>query len=150
VLGAKTALRVREAEDKEVLARGHVYIAPPNYHLLVERGGTLALSADGLLHFSRPAIDVLFESAADAYGPALAGVVLTGGSEDGANGLATIARRGGTAIVQSPEEAVAPYMPQSAIARVPTARVLPLAGIAALLAELTRPARPRHLEATRW
>jgi two-component system chemotaxis response regulator CheB len=150
VLSAKTTLAVQEAEDKEPMLPGHLYIAPPNYHLLVERGGTLALSEDGLIHFSRPAIDVLFESAADAFGPALAGVVLTGASEDGAAGLATIERRGGTAIIQSPDEAAAPQMPRAAIARTRAPRVLPLTGIAALLAHLIRPVwRQQELE-PRW
>jgi two-component system chemotaxis response regulator CheB len=108
---------VREAEDKEPLAPGTIYIAPPNYHLLVERTGTLALSVDEPVLFSRPSIDVLFESAADAYGERVAGLVLSGGNTDGANGLLHIARRGGLAIVQDPATAAVAVMPAAARAR---------------------------------
>jgi two-component system chemotaxis response regulator CheB len=86
VLAMRAAVPVKEAEDKEPVAAGRVYVAPPGYHLLIERAGTFALSLDAQLNFSRPAIDVLFESAAEAYGGALAGIVLTGASDDGARG----------------------------------------------------------------
>jgi two-component system chemotaxis response regulator CheB len=141
VLAAKTVLPVKEAEDKEPLAPGVVYVAPPNYHLLIERGRTFALSDDEQLHFSRPAIDVLFESAAEAYGDRLAGVVLTGASEDGAAGLAAIKRGGGLAIVQSPATASARPMPEAAIAATQVDHVLPIAEIAPLLARLAEGAR---------
>ena len=136
VLATKTVLPVREVEDKEPVAAGVVYVAPPSYHLLIERGRTFALSADDLLHFSRPAIDVLFESAADAYGAALVGVVLSGASEDGARGLAAIERQGGRAVVQSPESAVARTMPGAAIAATQERRILPLDQLGLLLATL--------------
>jgi two-component system chemotaxis response regulator CheB len=126
-----------------------VYVAPPEYHLLVERTRTFALSADELLNFSRPAIDVLFESAAEVYGAGLAGIVLTGASEDGARGLAAISDTGGVAVVQAPEGAVARYMPDAAIARVEAAHVLPLAEIADLMAAWARPGGPALEEATR-
>src|SRR5262249_30689101 len=93
-LASRCALLAQEAEDKEPLARGTVYIAPANYHLLVEKSGCLSLSADDPVCFSRPSIDVLFESAADAYGESLLGVLLTGANEDGARGLARIQRCG--------------------------------------------------------
>ncbi|HVT06826.1 MAG TPA: chemotaxis protein CheB [Polyangia bacterium] len=137
VLGARTVLRVREAEDKEPLAPGVIYVGPPNYHLLIERGGTFALSADDLLHFSRPSIDVLFESAADAYGSRVAGVLLSGANADGADGLATIRRAGGVAITQSPEAALVRTMPEAAIARARPDYVLGLPEMAELISRLT-------------
>jgi two-component system chemotaxis response regulator CheB len=140
VLAMRAAVPVKEAEDKEPVAAGRVYVAPPGYHLLIERAGTFALSLDAQLNFSRPAIDVLFESAAEAYGGALAGIVLTGASDDGARGLAAIVQAGGAAFVQAPEAAVARQMPEAAIARVPEARVCSLSGLAALMAGWARPA----------
>jgi len=136
VLGARTRLAVREADDKEPMEPGVIYVAPPNYHLLIERGGTLALSADELLHFSRPSIDVLFESAADAYRARLAGVILSGANADGASGLAAIGRAGGLTIVQAPEEALARPMPEAAIARARPHRVLGLRPLADLVARI--------------
>jgi two-component system chemotaxis response regulator CheB len=138
VLQPRTALLVKEVEDKEPVMGRTIYVAPPNYHLLVERDGTFALSVDDLVHFSRPAIDVLFESASEVYGPALVGVVLTGANADGAAGLAAIKRRGGTTIAQSPGSAAVRAMPEAAIATGAVDHVLPPAEIAALLSELTR------------
>jgi two-component system chemotaxis response regulator CheB len=139
VLGTRTSLPVREAEDKEPLAPGVVYVAPPNYHLLIERGGTFALSDDELLNFSRPSIDVLFESAAEAYGERLAAVVLSGANADGAGGLAAVKRAGGLTLVQAPDEAEVHVMPDAAIARAHPSRVLRLDALAALLADLVTP-----------
>jgi two-component system chemotaxis response regulator CheB len=127
------ALRVVEADPGVPLERGTVYFAPADYHLLVEPTRRCALSIEPPVLFSRPAIDVLFESAADVYGPALVGVVLTGASADGAEGLAAIARQGGRAIVQDPATAESKVMPSAALAAVPDARVVPLS---AMLAEL--------------
>ena len=138
VLGARTVLPVREAEDKEPIAAGTVYVAPPNYHLLIERTRTFSLSADEPVHFSRPAIDVLFESAADAYGNHLAGILLTGASADGARGLSAVKRRGGIAIVQSPDGAVAPEMPRAALSMVEADHVLSVTDLASLLGRLAR------------
>lgn len=115
VLGSMCALTVKEAEDKEPLQPGAVYVAPPDYHLLVEKQHCLSLSVDSPVLYSRPAIDVLFDSAADAYGPGLAGVLLAGGSEDGARGLARIKRAGGLALVQAPETAAVRTMPDAAL-----------------------------------
>jgi two-component system chemotaxis response regulator CheB len=136
VLGGKTVLPVKEVEDKEPVAAGTVYVGPPGYHLLIERGRTFALSADDLIHYSRPAIDVLFESAADAYGDRLAGIILTGANADGAQGLLAVKRQGGFAVVQSPVGALAPSMPEAAIALAHPDRVLPIGEIAAWLAGL--------------
>ena len=138
LLDARCALTVCEAEDKQTLDRGVVVVAPPDYHLLVE-SGTVALSVDAPLNFSRPSIDVLFNSAADAYGARVAGVVLTGANSDGALGLAQIADRGGTAIVQDPETAERREMPDAALSATPTARVLALAEIGPALAQLSTP-----------
>ncbi len=143
VLGGRTVLPVREAEDKEPLAPGVIYVGPPNYHLLIERGGTLALSADDLLHFSRPSIDVLFESAADAYGPRLTGVVLSGANADGADGLATIRRAGGLAIAQAPDQALVRTMPEAAVARARPEYVLDVPQMAELIARITVSRTPR-------
>jgi two-component system chemotaxis response regulator CheB len=116
---------VVDAEDKMLIEPRHVYVAPPDYHLLVERG-SLALSIDARIKFSRPSIDVLFESAAYAYGPAVVGIILTGANEDGAAGLARIKERGGVALIQDPAEAVRRRMPDAAIAATEADAVLPL------------------------
>lgn len=136
VFGRRLAIPVREAVDKAPIAAGTLYFAPTGYHLLVEQDRTFALSCDPPVHYSRPAIDVLMESAADAYGPRLAGIVLTGANEDGAAGLAAVKRRGGFTVVQDPAEAAVPLMPSAAIARHQPDRVLKLRAIAALLANL--------------
>jgi two-component system chemotaxis response regulator CheB len=136
VLSAKSAVRVKEAEDKEPFSPATVYIAPPNYHLLVERHRCFALSVDDPVHFSRPAIDVLFESAADALGAAAAGVLLTGGNDDGARGLDRIARMGGITLVQSPESAPVRTMPEAALRRNPTHRALAPADIGTFLVQI--------------
>ncbi len=115
-LSGRCALPVREVEEKEAPAAGVVYLAPPNYHLLIETDRTVALSVDDRLYYCRPAIDPLFESAAVAYGPACIGVVLTGANQDGAAGLAAIRRRGGLAVVQDPAGAESAVMPRAAIA----------------------------------
>ena len=136
LLRARCAIRVREAEDKEPIEPGVAYFAPPDYHLLVEQDKRLSLSDDEPVLFSRPSIDVLFESAADAYGGGLIGVVLTGANSDGANGLKAVVEAGGVAVVQSPGSAYAVAMPQAAIATCPDARVLPVNEIAAYLREV--------------
>lgn len=139
LLDVRCALPVTEAEDKQQLTPGAVLVAPAGYHLLVEHG-TASLSVDAPLHFSRPSIDVLFGSAADAYGNRAAGVVLTGANADGAVGLAKIAARGGATIVQNPETAERREMPEAAVWATPEARVLELEQIGPALVELA--ARP--------
>lgn len=138
LLDARCDLTVCEAEDKQELHAGTVLVAPADYHLLVEYG-SVALSVDAPKHHSRPSIDVLLGSAADAYGDRACGVVLTGANADGAEGLAAIARRAGTAIVQDPETAERREMPDAALAATPGARVEALEGIGALLAQLVGP-----------
>jgi len=132
VFSPKCALRVREAQDKEPVAPGTVYFAPSNYHLLVDDGPQLALSADDLVHHSRPSIDVLFESAADVYREHLLGVLLTGANEDGAQGLAAVHDAGGITVVQEPETAQASTMVLSAMQLRAPDHVLPLSRIAGL------------------
>jgi two-component system chemotaxis response regulator CheB len=116
---------VLDAEDKMPIEPRHIYIAPPNYHLLVERG-SFALSVDERIHFARPSIDVLFETAADAYGPGVIGIILTGANDDGAQGLARIKHAGGVALVQDPLGAARRTMPDAAIAATVADAILPL------------------------
>lgn len=108
-------MTVKEAEDKELIKNGTLYFAPPNYHLLVERNRSLSLSTEEQHHYSRPSIDVLFESAADTYGVELLGILLTGANEDGASGLKTIADAGGHTWVQDPVTAQSSAMPAAAL-----------------------------------
>lgn len=121
--------------DKEKILPGRVYIAPPNYHLLVE-GDHFAYSVDEPENYVRPSIDVLFESAADALGAGVTGIILTGTGRDGACGLAEIHRRGGKAIVQSPGEATAPEMPLAALKEAPDALQMTLTEIEKFLAKM--------------
>lgn len=131
------SLAVGEAEDKDNIQVGRVYLAPADYHLLVERSGALALSTDAPVANARPSVDVLFESAADAYGDRLIGVVLTGASRDGARGSGRIKALGGTVLVQDPATAESGLMPGAAVAAAAPDRVLPLAQIAPALVELS-------------
>jgi two-component system chemotaxis response regulator CheB len=133
IFAGRCALPVREAEDKEPVAPGTVYFAAPDYHLLIEKDRRIALSTDEPVHYSRPSIDVLFESAADAYGKRLLGIILTGANSDGAAGLHAIHKAGGVTVVQQPHDAKAPLMVMSALQRVPADFVLSLEEIAALL-----------------
>lgn len=135
----RCALPLREAQDKDAITPGAVSFAPPDYHLLVDsgpQGPHVGLSVDPPLHFSRPSIDVLFESAADHYGPRLVGILLSGANEDGVNGLQAIQAAGGLTIVQEPASASMPTMPQAAIAGLAVDHILPPEGIARLLADL--------------
>lgn len=115
VIGGYTAMPVREAVDKLPLHPGSVVVAPPDYHMLIERDRTIALSRDGAENFSRPAIDPLFESAACALGPEAIGVLLSGSNADGAKGLAALAAARATICVQEPASALAPEMPRAGI-----------------------------------
>lgn len=135
-LNGLCALTVREAEEKEPVVPGMVYFAPPNYHLLIERDRTFSLSTDEKVNFSRPSIDVLFESAAEAYGAAVVGVILTGASRDGAAGLRRIWECGGPALVQDPGTAQFPAMPLAAIEVAKDSRILKVEEIGALLAQM--------------
>ena len=132
----RTAMQVREAADKETLTPGTLYFAPPGYHLLVETDHSLSLSCEAQVHFSRPSIDVLMESAADAYGLNLAGILLTGANADGARGLDKIGRQGGLTVVQDPAEACMAVMPEAAIRLRQPDLILDLKSIHSLLLEL--------------
>lgn len=134
-LGRRSAIQVVEAADKDPLKPGRAYLAPPGYHLLVERG-SLSLSTDDYVRFSRPSIDVLFESVAGAYGEDAAGVILTGASDDGAEGLARIHQAGGVTIVQEPTTAERRTMPDAALATGKAHRVLQLDEIAPFLVKV--------------
>ncbi len=113
---------MREADDKELIKGSTVYFAPPDYHLLVETDGRMSLSSEEPVSYSRPSIDVLFESAAEAYGPGLVGIILTGANRDGAQGLRAICDAGGTAVVQDPDLAQARDMPLAALDAAPKRR----------------------------
>ncbi|WP_026072570.1 chemotaxis protein CheB [Nodosilinea nodulosa] len=134
-----TVLPVHEVEDKECIQPGHVYFAPADYHLLVEYG-YFSLSVDEPVSYARPSIDVLLESAADAYHEQVIGVILTGANHDGVQGLSTLKARGGTAIVQDPDTAESAVLPTAAIAAVNVDWVLPLGQIAPRLIHLCAPA----------
>lgn len=140
LLGAVTRLRVTEAADKDEIRPGTVYLAAPDYHLLVEPG-LMTLSTDEPVLYARPSIDVLFETAAESYRERCIGVVLTGANDDGARGLARVVELGGTAIVQDPENAKRDEMPRAALRTTPSARVTPVADIAPLLVDLCGLAR---------
>lgn len=129
-------IQVKEADEGEFAKAGVVYLAPANYHLLLESNGQLALSIDPVVNFARPAIDVLFESAAASYGPALIGVILTGAANDGARGLARIRQSGGYTIVQDPVDAAMDSMPKNALALGSADRVVKLDELPALLSYL--------------
>lgn len=135
LLQDRTRLPVYEAEDKAPIEPGNVYIAPADYHLLIE-DGHFALSTDEPVRYSRPSIDVTFVSAADSYGEHTVGVVLTGANADGARGLKRIHDRGGLSLVQLPASAESPMMPAAALQAVPQARALSIREIAATLASL--------------
>ncbi|MEW5957371.1 MAG: chemotaxis protein CheB [Chloroflexota bacterium] len=132
----RCALTIKEADDKEPIRSGYVYFAPPNYHLLIEEDKTFSLSTDEKVNYARPAIDVLFDCAADVYAAGLVGVILTGANHDGAQGLRRIKEKGGLAIVQDPTTAESPYMPRAAIEATAVDHILSLPDIGRLLVEL--------------
>lgn len=136
-----SALPIQDVEDKDPIRPGQIYLAPANYHLLIEPG-QFALSTDPPVMFARPSIDVLFESAAEVYRDRVIGVVLTGANRDGAQGLAHIKTNGGFAIVQDPKTAYCPVMPEAAIAATTVDSILPLEEIVSTLVRMTAPFQP--------
>ena len=134
-LARRAGREVSEAGDKDAIEPGRVYVAPPDYHLLVDADG-FALSTEGVVHYARPSIDVLFDSAADVYAERLVAVILTGANDDGAHGTMRVRRRGGMTIAQEPATAERPEMPTAAIATGAVKRVLPLEEIGPALVEL--------------
>ncbi|MEZ5106611.1 MAG: chemotaxis protein CheB [Draconibacterium sp.] len=137
MLNGKTAYTVKEAEEKELIKSGYIYFAPPNYHLQMESNFSFSLSTDPKVNFSRPSIDVLFETAAWAYKKELVGVLLTGSNSDGAEGLKTIKRYGGITIVENPETALSKSMPSSAIKEETPSFILDLKDIPEKIVELS-------------
>ena len=135
----QTPLPVREAEDKTTMLPGHVYVAPADYHLLVETRGQLALSTEAPVLWARPSIDVLFQTASDAYGEHLIGVILTGASADGSQGLQAIRMRGGCALVQKPASAECDVMPRAALTATPVNHVLDVDELGRVIGALANP-----------
>jgi two-component system chemotaxis response regulator CheB len=137
LLRNKCKIDIKEAEDKELIRTGTAYFAPPNYHLLIEQDKHLSLSVEEPVLCSRPSINVLFETAAEAYRKKLLGIILTGASSDGANGLRAVINSGGTAIIQDPDTAYTAIMPQAAIKKCPEAQILNLEQIVSYLKEIS-------------
>ncbi|PLX10701.1 MAG: chemotaxis protein CheB [Marinilabiliales bacterium] len=137
-LNKTTNLKVKEVDEKEKIKSGQVYIAPPNYHVLIEDNETFSLSADEKVNYSRPSIDVLFYSAADVYKKNLIGIVLTGANDDGARGLFEIRKSGGLGIVQTPATAEASQMPNAAILEANPDHILNISDISKLLKQIIK------------
>ncbi len=142
LLSDKTILTVKEAEEKELIQPGVVYIAPADYHLLVEQDRTFSLDFSEKIHYSRPAIDASFETAAEAFNSSLVGILLSGANADGAEGLLQIRQAGGLTIVQDPAEAVVSYMPQQALDNQAADKILKTRQIVELLNALNRSITP--------
>lgn len=133
VLSQKCAIKIKQADEKEKIKGGTVYFAPPDYHLLIEQDHTFSLTSDNRVNYSRPSIDVLFESAAFVYHKKLVGILLTGANQDGAAGIRRIRKNGGITIAQDPAEALFPIMPQAAISTGCVQHTLTLNGIKSFL-----------------
>ncbi len=138
ILSKKTSRIIKEAEEKEKIEKGFVYVSPPNYHLLIEKNKTFSFTIDERVNYARPSIDVLFESAAEAYESKLIGIILTGSNTDGTNGMKRIKECGGLTIAQDPETAESSYMPASAIAALKMDYILALEGISDLLIKIDK------------
>ncbi|MDP2875377.1 MAG: chemotaxis protein CheB [Holophaga sp.] len=149
ILNAFCPIRVKEADAGEQPLAGTVYLAPANYHLLVEPDGCLALSIDPPVNYARPSVDVLFETAAEAHGSKLVGVLLTGAGSDGSRGLRTIQQRGGHTLVQDPTEALAESMPRSALELLKPDAILSLEAMASHLLDLAQYSGSKGLKPTR-
>jgi two-component system chemotaxis response regulator CheB len=144
ILGNKCKLRVKQADEKETIADGVVYISPPNYHLLVEEDRSFSLSIEGPVNFARPSVDVLFESAIYAYRDRIIGIILTGANNDGHQGVKKIKQMGGYIIVQEPKTAEADAMPRAAIAATKVDKVLPIEQIGPYLLQLVNRSTRQH------
>ena len=138
LLDTQCAIRVKEADEQENIVAGTVYLAPANYHLLVERSGTLAFSIDPPVNFARPSVDVLFETAAEVYGSALIGIILTGAGNDGSKGLLKIKESGGVTIVQDPADAELGSMPRNALQLLEADHLVRLTDMPGLLMQLVQ------------
>ena len=138
LLTVKTNLTVKEADEKESINPGYVYLAPPDYHLLIEQDGSFSLDDSEKINYSRPSIDVTFQSAASIYKEGLVAILLSGANADGAGGLTYVKKMGGIAIIQDPDEALFSYMPLQAIAQTTPDAILPATAIAACLNQLNK------------
>ena len=137
LLNDSCAIPIKEADEKEKVGTGNIYVAPSNYHLMIEEDKTFSLTIDERVNFARPSIDVLFESAAEAYKEKLIGIILTGANNDGTKGVKRIKERGGMVIIQDPNTAESSYMPASAIAAIQPDYILELDQIGELLMKIT-------------
>ena len=135
-LNSISPLQVKEAEDKEKLEKGIIYVAPANYHIMIDDNKTISLTTDERVNYSRPSIDVLFESASDVFQDQLVGIILTGANGDGTAGMNSIKQSGGITVVQDPQTAEVRTMPESVLKQVPIDQVLPLEKIAQFLNSL--------------
>lgn len=140
LLASRTKIPVKEVEDKDRISPGTIYIAPADYHLLIEPDLTFSLDDSEKVNYSRPSLDVTFESAADVFGPDLVGILLSGANADGTQGLVAVKKAGGTTVVQKPETAQTPFMPQQAIANAPIDSILDIPELIALVNSLNKPA----------
>ncbi|MDV6166875.1 chemotaxis protein CheB [Flavobacterium sp. DG1-102-2] len=138
LISYKTSIPVMDVEDKTALLPGFMYIAPSDYHLLFEADNTLSLDTSEKINYSRPSIDVSFESAAEVYGPGLAAILLSGANADGTEGLLAVQNAGGTVIVQLPETAQMPFMPSNAISNTNPHYVLDVDGIHQFITNMNR------------
>jgi len=138
LLTSRTRLKVNEAEEKDRLLAGNVYIAPADYHLLIEENGTISLDYSEKVNYSRPSIDVTFQSAAEVYKDGLVCILLSGSNADGVEGLKTVKKLGGLVVVQNPKTAIIPYMPQQAVNEVRSAVVLDAGDMAAFINKLVK------------
>lgn len=136
LLRSKTSWAVKEAEEKEPVLRGTIYVAPADYHLLLEKDKTFSLDVSEKVHYSRPSIDITFEAAAEAYGNSLVAVLLSGANADGTDGMKAVKEMGGYCVVQEPDSAEVAYMPQQAIDRVDIDRILPAGELASFINRL--------------
>lgn len=136
LIAAKTKIPVKEVEDKVALESGYIYIAPSDYHLLFEKNDLLSLDTSEKINYSRPSIDVAFESAADIYGKSLVGILLSGANADGTDGLIAIKKSGGTIIVQKPETADMPFMPNNALMNTVPDYILDVSELLQLIARI--------------
>ena len=139
VLAAKTFLQVKEADEKEIPVAGNVYIAPPDYHLLFEKDYSLSLDDTEKVRFSRPSIDVSFQSAAGVFKTSLVGILLSGSNADGSDGIAEIKQQGGLTIIQDPTDAMFDQMPLQALKKAPVDKILSAVEIAEFLNHLNEP-----------
>lgn len=138
LLKSRTGLRVKEAEEKEKIIDSNIYIAPSDYHLLIEKDHTFSLDNSEKVNYSRPSLDVIFESAADTFKNKLVCLLLSGSNEDGVQGLKEVKLSGGRVVIQNPTSAVVPYMPAQAILKVEVDKILPIEEMADYINELSK------------